>query len=154
MPRIAPALPADLEEVRALFREYALIVREALSVQGFEAELAGLPGAYAPPAGALLLARDAEGPAGCVALRTLPDGSAEMKRLYVRERCRGSGLGRRLALAVIDEARRAARPRIVLDTLPKLGTAIALYRDLGFREIPPYLAAPTPGALCFGLSLS
>ena len=154
MPRIAPALPSEIDEVRALFLEYAALVREALCFQGFDAELAGLPGAYAPPGGALLLARDAEGPAGCVALRRLPDGSAEMKRLFVRDRCRGAGLGRRLALAAIDEARRAGSPRIVLDTLPKLSAAIALYRDIGFREIPPYLAEPTPGAPCFGLSLS
>lgn len=154
MVEIAPAGPSDLDEVRALFREYSAMVPEALCFQGFEAELAGLPGEYAPPAGALLLARDAQGAAGCAALRRLADGRAEMKRMYVRERCRGTGLGRRLAEAIVAEARRRGCRSLVLDTLPELGAAIALYRSLGFREIPPYLPAPTPGAVCYELSLS
>jgi carbonic anhydrase len=77
-----------------------------------------------------------------------------MKRMFVRDQYRGSGLGRRLALEVIEEARKRKYRRMVLDTLPKLATAIALYRDLGFRETGPYLASPTPGALCFELRLS
>jgi len=152
---IAPATtPRDLDEIGALFREYAGLVAEALCFQNFDAELAALPGDYAPPGGVLLIARDATAAAGCVALRRVDAESGEMKRMYVRERYRGSGLGRKLAVAVIDEARKRGHQRIVLDTLPKLSAAIALYRDLGFRETEPYLAAPTPGALCFELRLS
>ena len=137
-----------------LFREYAGLVAEALCFQNFDQELAALPGEYAPPGGVLLIARDADAAAGCVALRRLDAGSGEMKRMYVRERYRGSGLGRRLAIEVIEEARKRKYARVVLDTLPKLAPAIALYRDLGFRETSPYLESPTPCAICFELSLS
>ncbi|HUK03536.1 MAG TPA: GNAT family N-acetyltransferase [Burkholderiales bacterium] len=154
MPEIAPARAADLDEIKRLFREYSALVSEALCFQGFDQELAGLPGAYVPPSGALLIARDGDAVAGCVALRRLDERSAEMKRMYVREAWRGTGLGRRLALAIIEEAKRRGYARVVLDTLPKLSAAIALYRDLGFRETGPYLASPTPGALCFELSFS
>jgi putative acetyltransferase len=154
MPEIAHARAADLDQIKAMFREYSALVAEALCFQGFDQELEGLPGAYAPPSGALLVARDGEAAAGCVALRRIDERTGEMKRMYVREAWRGKGLGRRLALAVADEARQRGYARLVLDTLPKLGAAIALYRDLGFRETGPYLARPTPGALCFELSLS
>lgn len=152
---IAPAAtPRDIADVRILFGEYAGLVAEALCFQNFDAELAALPGEYAPPGGVLLIARDGDAPAGCVALRRLDAGAGEMKRMYVREAYRGSGLGRRLAVAVIDEARKRGYMRVLLDTLPKLAPAIALYRDLGFRESAPYLACPTPGALCFELKIS
>lgn len=155
MPTIATASsPRDLEDVRTLFCEYAGLVAEALCFQGFEDEFAGLPGAYAPPGGALLIARDGDAAAGCVALRRIDAGTGEMKRMFVREGWRRAGLGRRLALAVIEEAHCLGYRRLVLDTLPKLASAIALYRDLGFRECAPYLPEPTPGALCFELSLS
>ncbi len=154
MLEIAPAGAADLDEIRAMFREYSALVAEALCFQGFDQELESLPGAYAPPSGALLIARDGAAAAGCVALRRIDARTGEMKRMYVREAWRGKGVGRRLALAVIAEAKRRGHARLVLDTLPKLGAAIALYRDLGFRETGPYLASPTPGALCFELSLS
>lgn len=137
-----------------LFREYADLVAEALCFQNFDQELAALPGEYAPPGGALLIARDADEAAGCVALRRCDARSGEMKRLYVREGYRGSGLGRRLATEVIEEARKRKYARIVLDTLPKLAPAIALYRDLGFLETDPYLESPTPGAICFELRFS
>ena len=137
-----------------LFGEYSALVAEALCFQNFDQELAALPGDYAAPGGVVLIARDADAPAGCVALRRLDGATAEMKRMYVRERYRGSGLGRRLALAVVEEAKKRNCTRLVLDTLPKLASAIALYRDLGFRETAPYLATPTPGALCFELKLS
>jgi len=140
--------------VRVLFGEYSGLVAEALCFQNFDQELEALPGAYVPPGGALLIARDGEAAAGCVALRRIDAGTGEMKRMYVRERFRGSGLGRKLAIAVIGEARKRDYSRIVLDTLPKLTTAIALYRDLGFRDCAPYLPAPTPGALCFELRFS
>jgi putative acetyltransferase len=151
--RIVPATAQDLADVRILFGEYAGLVAEALCFQNFDREVEALPGAYAPPGGALLIARDGADAAGCVALRRLDAATGEMKRMYVRERHRGSGLGRKLALAVIEEARKREHSRIVLDTLPKLTTAIALYGDLGFRECGPYLPAPTPGALCFELDL-
>ena len=154
MLEIASARASDLDDIRRMFREYSALVSEALCFQGFDRELEGLPGAYAPPSGALLIAREGAASAGCVALRLLDPGTAEMKRMYVREAFRGSGLGRRLALAVIAEAKQRRCARLVLDTLPKLSAAIALYRDLGFRETAPYLARPTPGALCFELSLS
>jgi putative acetyltransferase len=154
MLNIAPATAQDLPDVRALFGEYSTLVAEALCFQGFDKELEALPGNYAPPDGALLIARDGATAAGCVALRRLEDGSGEMKRMYVREAFRGTGLGRRLALAIIDEAKKRKYGRVVLDTLPKLEPAIALYRDLGFRETGPYLASPTPGAICFELRVS
>ena len=152
---ISPAAtPRDISDVHALFGEYAGLVAEALCFQNLDQELAALPGEYAPPGGALLIARDADAAAGCVALRRLDAGTGEIKRMYVRERYRGSGLGRRLALAAIEEARKRSYTRVLLDTLPKLAPAIALYRDLGFRETGPYLACPTPGALCFELRIS
>lgn len=144
----------ELESIRRLFREYSELVSAALCFQGFEEELAGLPGKYAPPDGMLLLARDAGGDAGCVAMKRLDARSAEMKRLFVRNAYRGTGLGRRLTRMVIDQATNAGCSRLVLDTLPHLTEAIALYRKLGFRDCAPYLAEPTPGALCFELSLS
>jgi GNAT superfamily N-acetyltransferase len=144
----------ELDSVRRLFLEYSELVSEALCFQGFDAELAALPGDYAPPDGVLLLARDAAGDAGCVALKRIDLRTAEMKRLYVRQAWRGTGLGRRLTLAVVEAARARGFHRLVLDTLPKLTEAIALYRTLGFRECEPYLEAPTPGAICFELNLT
>jgi GNAT superfamily N-acetyltransferase len=154
MLQISPAADGELDDVRTLFREYSSLVSEALCFQGFEQELTTLPGDYAAPGGVLLLARDDGDAAGCVALRRLDAESGEMKRMYVRDNYRGGGLGRRLVYAVIAEARTRSYRRLLLDTLPKLTTAIALYRSLGFREIPPYLEAPTPGAVCFELRLS
>ena len=154
MLKILPAAAQDLEDVRTLFGEYSRLVAEALCFQNFDQELEALPGLYAPPGGALLIARDGDAAAGCVALRRLDSNSGEMKRMYVRDAYRGSGLGRRLALAVIEEARKRKYSRVVLDTLPKLAPAIALYRDLGFRETGPYLASPTPGAICFEFKVS
>jgi putative acetyltransferase len=152
--KILPAGAQDLEDVRTLFGEYSRLVAEALCFQNFDQELEALPGLYAPPGGALLIARDGDRAAGCVALRRLDEGTGEMKRMYVRDAYRGTGLGRRLAVAVIEEARKRQLSRVVLDTLPKLAPAIALYRDLGFRETGPYLASPTPGAICFELIVS
>jgi ribosomal protein S18 acetylase RimI-like enzyme len=123
--------------IAALLREYEGGLGVSLCFQGFEAEVAGLPGAYVPPRGAMLLARDAvDGDlAGLVALRPVPQSPAtcEMKRLYVRPAARGSGLGRALALAAMDEARRLGYRRMCLDTLPSMREAQALYRSLGFR---------------------
>jgi putative acetyltransferase len=138
---------ADLDTVRALLDEYARELAIDLSFQGFARERAGLPGDYVPPRGCLLLAEIEGAAAGCAALRPFDDAVAEMKRLYVRPSARGTGLGRQLAEAIIAEATRAGYDRLRLDTLPSMGAAIAMYRRLGFREIPPYRHNPVPGAL-------
>jgi ribosomal protein S18 acetylase RimI-like enzyme len=140
---------AHIEPLRALFREYQRWVDEPVCFAGFERELAELPKEYR----VLLLAKVGGAPAGCVGLRDLPDGAAEMKRLYVRPAYQGGGLGRRLAAEVIAAARAAGYVALRLDTLPKMIPAIGLYRALGFSPRGPYAAAPTPGALFFELRL-
>jgi ribosomal protein S18 acetylase RimI-like enzyme len=139
----------DLAEAAALFRAYAASLPVDLGYQDFEAEVAGLPGKYAAPAGELLLARDVDGAVlGCVALRPLDEGSCEMKRLFLKPVVRGSGLGRALAEAIVDVARARGYRELRLDTLPDMGAAIALYGQLGFRRTAPYYA-PTPDGTIF-----
>ena len=138
--------PADIAAVRELFAEYARLVDEPCCFVDFQRELDTLPGDYR-----LFFFSDS---AGCVAVRLLDPDTAEMKRLYVRAAHRGKGLGRALAEAAIDAARAAGCRRMVLDTLPKMAEAQALYRTLNFRRIGPYLKNPTPGAICYELSLS
>jgi putative acetyltransferase len=139
---IRAATISDLDEIRALLREYAAWLEVDLCFQNFEQELAGLPGEYAPPRGRLLIAEGA----GCIALRAIDDETCEMKRLYVRPEHRGSGLGRGLILAIIEEARAIGYRRIRLDTMPKMGGAQSLYGSLGFRDIAAYRYNPEPGA--------
>jgi putative acetyltransferase len=141
---------SDLVEVRTLLREYAASLAFPLDFQGFERELAELPGAYAPPRGALLLARGN----GCIALRPLDDATCELKRLYVRPQARGAGLGRRLAEAAVAEARRLGYSRMRLDTVPGMEAAQALYEQLGFRKIAPYTTNPIEGTRFLELDLS
>jgi putative acetyltransferase len=156
---IAPALlePA-ISDVRKLFREYSLMPGVVQCLDDFEREVASLPGAYAPPAGRLLLAvedgsESARDAIGCVALRKLEQDTCEMKRLYVRPEFRGKGAARKLVEGLIAEAGSIGYRRIVLDTLPSMEAAHKLYRTLGFREIPPYPKKPIPGALFFELPL-
>lgn len=192
MLEIAQAKADQIGIVRELFVEYARSLGFSLCFQGFDAELAGLPGEYAPPAGRLFLAvvgaandgpaedrsaagkgygaggeapaapaaedqRVKEGMAGCVALRRLGEigeNTCEMKRLYVRPAFRGRSIGRALASAAVAAAREAGYQRMRLDTIPaQMAGAVALYRELGFRDIPPYYENPIPGALCMELEL-
>lgn len=142
--------PSEMEPVRQIFREYAQGLGVDLCFQDFENELATLPGEYAPPRGALLLATVDGQLAGCCALRPMDvsdyPNAAEMKRLYVRRAFRGLGLGRQLAEATLDEARQAGYTSVLLDTLDDMEAARGLYEDLGFGEIPPYYHNPVPGA--------
>jgi len=147
---LAPPAARELDDVRALFREYAEGLGVDLCFQDFEQELAWLPGEYTAPRGALLVARVDGELAGCCALRPLDNtdytNAAEMKRLYVRKAFRGFGLGRQLAEATLDAARRAGYDCVLLDTLDDMEAARALYEDLGFEEIPPYYHNPIAGA--------
>jgi len=162
-PRIA-IVPADnplrIDTIRELFREYAESLSFNLCFQGFEQELAGLPGEYAPWSGMLLLALLNDEPAGCVALRKFGTHSAseddeilaelevcEMKRLYVRPQFRGIGVGRELVDAILKCAAAIGYRRMRLDTVPsEMGTAVEMYLRLGFVEIAPYRENPVPGA--------
>lgn len=149
----AARVPEDLPAVVALFRDYAAGLDVDLCFQGFDAEVASLPGAYAPPAGRLLLARRRGEPVGCVALRALDGGRCEMKRLYVAPSARGTGLGERLVRRLCEEARTIGYTRLCLDTLPSMSSAISLYTKLGFVPIEPYVFNPVPGARFLGLNL-
>ena len=130
---------SDRAAIVALLREYWAYLGVSVCFQDFDAEIADLPGAYAPPAGQMLFLRDPadHALAGCVAVRPVPGvpGMCEMKRLYLRPAARGKGLGRHLALAVMDEARQLGYRRMCLDTLPQLEEAQTLYRSLGFRQV-------------------
>ena len=145
-----PSTPQDLDAVRRIFLAYAQSLSLDLGFQDFEAELQSLPGDYAPPRGALLLARVDGQVAGCCALRPLDNvdyaNASEMKRLFVEPAFRRLGLGRLLAEAILDAARLADYSCVLLDTLSEMETARALYEDLGFAEVPPYYHNPHAGA--------
>ena len=147
---ITPKSPAEWDITRKIFLEYAQGLKVDLYFQNFSAELEGLPGDYAAPGGALLLALVDSDLAGCCALRPIENvdypNAAEMKRLYVRKAFRGFGLGRQLAEAILDAARRVGYGCVLLDTLDDMEAARALYEDLGFEDIPPYYHSPIIGA--------
>ena len=153
MKLIKVASESDLREARALFIEYASSLRFDLSFQGFDEEIARLPGEYSQPDGCILLAYEDSNVAGCVALRKLADGVCEMKRMYVRPTFRGKGIGRALALEVIQIARTSGYERMRLDTMPSMREATELYRRLGFRKIEVYRYNPLEGALFMELLL-
>ena len=142
--------PALIAMAQVLMREYATTLGVDLCFQNFEAELATLPGDYAEPAGALLLALVDGQPAGCVGLRALPDvdypNACELKRLFVRPAYRRWGLGRVLAQRLMDLATQAGYSHMLLDTLDEMEAARGLYGSLGFEDIPPYYFNPIPGA--------
>jgi putative acetyltransferase len=144
---------AAVEAARGLFREYQEALGVDLGFQGFEAELRGLPGGYAPPRGRLLLAHAGGSLAGCVALRAVDAETCEMKRLYVRPRFRADGVGRQLVQRVMDEARAQGYRRMCLDTLPTMDGAQRLYERLGFSDIPAYRHNPIAGSRFLGLAL-
>lgn len=146
--------PDQMDLARQLFREYEAWLGISLCFQNFEAELKGLPGAYAEPHGRLLLAYHNGRLAGCIALRKIDDTVCEMKRLFLRPQFRGQGLGRGLVNAIIDAAKEIGYERMRLDTIPpKMNDAIGLYRSFGFREIEAYYQNPVPGALFMEMNL-
>jgi ribosomal protein S18 acetylase RimI-like enzyme len=147
------ASSSRLEAVRRLFREYADSLGVDLGFQGFDEELATLPGRYAPPDGRLLIALDGARAAGCIAVRRFDPVTGEVKRLYVRPAARGRGLGRALAREVIEAGREIGYRRLVLDTLEPMAEARELYRSFGFREIAAYYPNPLPGAIYMELAL-
>jgi GNAT superfamily N-acetyltransferase len=145
--------PERVAEVAALFREYAQGLGFSLDFQDFDDEVRSLPGSYAPPQGALLLATVGGRAAGCVGVRPIDAATSEMKRLFVRPEFRGRGLGRRLASAAVECARTAGYARMRLDTVASMGAAIALYRSMGFVSIPRYRFNPRPDAVYLELAL-
>ena len=147
----------QLTQARELFQEYGELLRGghgACCLVSFQSEIDGLPGEYAPPGGNLLLASDGGSTSGCVALRKIGPNIGEMKRLYVRPRFRGLGIGRALTDAVIALARRSQYAAIRLDTLPSMLEAAALYESMGFNRIAPYGDFHPPGAVCMELDLT
>ncbi len=152
--RIVDAGSGDLDAVRELFVAYQRWLGIDLCFQGFDEELAGLPGKYRPPHGALLLARAGDEAVGCVALRRWSDDEAELKRLYLKPAFQGRGIGARLLDAAIGRARSSGYRAIVLDTLASMTTARAAYRARGFVPIPAYYRNPEPGAEYYRLDLA
>ena len=150
----AASSPLELAAVRELFLEYATALPVGLEYQDFEQEVASLPGDYAPPRGALLLATRETQWIACVGVRPIALAICELKRLYVRPAARGQGLGRRLTVAAIDFARGAGYRTMRLDTLPSMTEAQRLYRQLGFAEIAAYRFSPVEGNVYLELDLT
>jgi putative acetyltransferase len=155
MLRLTQATTAsDIQQACELFQEYEASLKISLCFQNFEQELANLPGDYAPPRGRLLLAREFDELMGCIALRPLGPTTCEMKRLFVRAEYRDRGLGRVLVEAIIEEARKIGYTHMRLDTIAdRMERAIALYRSIGFVEIPPYRQNPVDTATFMELDL-
>lgn len=144
----------EIAAARGLFREYETWFGLDLCFQGFEAELAALPGKYAPPAGRLLLAYSDDKLAGCIAMREIEDGVCEMKRLFVRDEFRGARIGVALIEKLITDAREIGYKKMRLDTFPpKMGKAVSLYAAHGFVAIPRYYDNPHEGVLFMELTL-
>jgi putative acetyltransferase len=155
MLKIKPAQSnEELLQVRTLFEEYAAGLDIDLCFQGFDEEVASLPGNYSTPQGRLLLASWGNAVAGCVALRPLEAGTCEMKRLYVRPEFRKFGVGRKLAERIIQEAVHLGYKTMRLDSLPSMVAARTLYQRLGFQEIAPYRTNPVEGAVFLELELN
>jgi putative acetyltransferase len=150
---IVSAGPADMGMVRELFEEYWNSFGFTPCFQGFDREVAGLPGEYAPPGGRLAIAMIEGAAAGCVALRRFDETRCEAKRLYVRSAFRGQGLGRELLRWVIDEARAAGYAEMVGDTMPVMQQALEMYDRAGFERTGPYSEKATPGAIYLRLRL-
>jgi putative acetyltransferase len=150
---IRAATAEDIPEIRVMLQEYIEWIGLNLAFQEIDAELAGLPGEYTPPRGALLVATDAGRLVGMIALRPYDGRISEMKRLFVRSDARGRGLARQLIARLLDEARRLHYDEMRLDTLPMMGDAQALYVALGFRDIAPYYDTPIAGTRFMALRL-
>ncbi len=142
-----------LNTIRELFREYEQYIGVDLCFQDFENELKSLPGAYSRPQGRLYLIESGGEIAGCAALRKFDETACEMKRLYVRENFRGRGLGREAAELIVADARKIGYERMMLDTLPTMTEAIALYESLGFIKVPEYRENPIVGAVFMEMKL-
>ncbi|HEY6121780.1 MAG TPA: GNAT family N-acetyltransferase [Pyrinomonadaceae bacterium] len=151
---IQATTPKEIETARELFKEYEAWIGISLCFQNFDREVANLPGDYAPPRGRLFLASEIDSIVGCVALRAIVENTCEMKRLYVRPEFRGRGLGRSLIESVIAAGTEIGYSRMRLDTLPgRMDKAIALYEQLGFKDIPAYYNNPVKGARFMELAL-
>jgi GNAT superfamily N-acetyltransferase len=151
---IAPARSTtEMISAAALFRAYAATLPVDLAPQGFSQELDSLPGIYGPPGGELLLAKRGDHVLGCVALKPLASGAAEIKRLFVRPRARKGGVGKTLVEAALMAAKQLGYGEVKLDTLPEMTAAIALYKSFGFAPIPPYGSHPYPGLVTLGKHL-
>ena len=146
----------ELIQIKELFNEYVSFLGENLDFQGYESELKNLPGKYAPPEGILYLALEGDYPAGCCALKrigSISEKKCEMKRLYVRPEFRGTGLGKKLAIMIIEAAENAGYREMYLDTLKRLTEAVGLYTSLGFTQTEPYYDNPIPDAVYWKLDL-